>query len=145
MAKVASPNSASGTGQNIALGPLRVLIADDDRDAVLTLRTILRQEGYEIRAVYRGDHVLQAAEDFTPDAVLLDINMPGMSGYDAARALRRAYGPDVVLIAITAWWKQPSDVMLARMVGFDHHFGKPYDVQALIGVLSALKPSLKFG
>jgi CheY-like chemotaxis protein len=140
MAEVPSLNSAPDSAPNIGIGPLRVLIADDDHDAVLTLMTILRHEGYEVRGVYKGNDVLQAAKDFAPDAVLLDITMPGMSGYDAARALREGYGEKLVLIAITAWWKQSSDILLARMVGFNHHFGKPYEAQAIIEVLSRVKP-----
>lgn len=143
MAEVPSLNSAPDSAPNIGIGPLRVLIADDDHDAVLTLMTILRHEGYEVRGVYKGNDVLQAAKDFAPDAVLLDITMPGMSGYDAARALREGYGEKLVLIAITAWWKQSSDILLARMVGFNHHFGKPYEAQAIIEVLSRVKPKPK--
>ena len=134
-----APDSAADLG----VGPLRVLIADDDHDAVLTLMTILRHEGFEVRGVYKGSDVLQTAKDFTPDAVLLDITMPGLSGYDVARALRERYGENgIVLIAVTAW-TQPSDKLLAKMVGFNHHFSKPFDVQAIIGVLSAVKPKPK--
>jgi DNA-binding response OmpR family regulator len=138
-----SANSAPSASE-IAGGPLRVLIADDDHDAVLTLMSILRDEGFETRGVYRGDDVLPAAKDFAPDAVLLDITMPGMSGYDVARALRELHGDNgIVLVAVTAW-KQPSDKLLARIVGFHHHFSKPYDVQPIIDVLSAIKPKPKY-
>lgn len=144
MREAPSARSVSDSARDIGVGPLRVLIADDDHDAVLTLMTILRYEGYEVRGVYRGNDVLQTAKDFTPDAVLLDITMPGMSGFDVARALRERYGDSqIVLIAVTAW-KQPSDKLLAKMVGFNHHFSKPFDVQAIIEVLSAVKPQPKY-
>jgi CheY-like chemotaxis protein len=139
-----SANSAPESAADVAVGPLRVLIADDDHDAVLTLMSILRHEGFDTRGVYRGNDVLQAAKDFTPDAVLLDITMPGMSGYDLARAFRELHGDKgIVLVAVTAW-KQPSDKLLAKMVGFNHHFSKPYDVQAIIDVLAAVKPKPKY-
>lgn len=139
-----SAGGAPDPALDIGVGPLRVLIADDDHDAVLTLMSILRDEGFETRGVYRGNDVLQTAKDFTPDAVLLDITMPGMSGYDVARALRERHGDNgMVLIAITAW-KQPSDKLLAKMVGFNYHFSKPYDVQAIVEVLVAVKPKPKF-
>jgi CheY-like chemotaxis protein len=138
-----SANSAP-LASEIGAGPLRVLIADDDHDAVLTLMSILRHEGFETRGVYRGDDVMQTAKDFAPDAVLLDITMPGMSGYDVARALRELHGEKgIVLVAVTAW-NQPSDKLLAKLVGFNHHFSKPYDVQALVDVLSAVRPRPKY-
>jgi DNA-binding response OmpR family regulator len=139
-----SADRAPAAAADIGAGPVRVLIADDDHDTVLTLMTVLRHEGHEVRGVYKGSDVLQTAKDFAPDAVLLDITMPGMSGYDVARALRERYGENgIVLIAVTAW-TQPSDKLLARMVGFDHHFSKPFDVQALIDVLSAVRPKPKY-
>jgi DNA-binding response OmpR family regulator len=138
-----SANPAPAPALEPAVGPLRVLIADDHHDAVLTLMSILRHEGFDTRGVYRGNDVLPAAKAFAPDAVLLDITMPDMSGYDVARALRELHGDNgIVLIAVTAW-KQHSDKLLARMVGFNHHFAKPYDVQAIIDVLSAIKPKPK--
>jgi DNA-binding response OmpR family regulator len=142
MPEAPSASSASESARDIGVGPLRVLIADDDHDAVLTLMTILRHEGYEVRGVYRGNDVLQTAKDFTPDAVLLDITMPGLSGYDVARALRERYERGIVLIAVTAW-KQSSDKLLAKMAGFNHHFSKPFDVQAIIEVLSTVRPKPK--
>jgi len=115
--------------------PLRVLIADDDHDTVLMLATLLRDEGFETKLVYRGDEVLKAMRDFAPDAALIDIGMPGSTGYEIARELRRRHGRHApLLIAITAWNK-PSDAILARLAGFDHHLGKPYDPNELVGLL----------
>jgi CheY-like chemotaxis protein len=134
----------TATAPNIGLGPLRVLIADDDHDMVITLMAVLRHEGFETRGVYKGSDVLQIVNEFTPDAVLLDITMPGMSGYEVARALRERYGEKgMVLIAVTAW-KQHSDKLLARLVGFDHHFSKSFEVQAIIDVLSGVKPKATY-
>ncbi|HEU4440828.1 MAG TPA: response regulator, partial [Burkholderiales bacterium] len=70
----------------------RVLVADDDKDAVLILTALLRDEGYEVRGVHRGAEVLDAVFNFAPDVVLLDIGMPQMSGYEVARRLRERYG-----------------------------------------------------
>lgn len=144
MAETPSTPTAPANAPDIGIGPLRILIADDDHDAVLTLMTILRHEGYETRGVYKGNDVLRMVEEFTPDAVLLDITMPGMSGYDVARELRQRFGETgIVLVAVTAW-KQPSDKLLAKIVGFDYHFSKPFDPQALIEVLSTVKPKPKY-
>jgi CheY-like chemotaxis protein len=118
--------------------PLRVLIADDDRDSVLTLATLLEMEGYEVRAVNGGQEALDLAREFRPDVVLLDIGMPKITGYEAARRLRLRYGNDCpVLVAITGW-KQASDKILASLAGFDHHVAKPYEPAQLIALLKKL-------
>ena len=118
--------------------PLRVLIADDDRDSALTLSTLLEMESYVVRTVHGGQEALDAAREFRPDVVLLDIGMPKITGYEAARRLRLRYGNDCpVLIAITGW-KQASDKILASLAGFDHHVAKPYEPAQLIELLSKL-------
>ena len=117
---------------------LRVLIADDERDQVATLAALLIDEGYEVREVYRGSEVMRMARDFDPDIALIDIGMPGMTGYDVAREIRQEFGkPRPLLIAITGW-KQSSDRILARLAGFDHHVAKPCDPQALLELIAPL-------
>src|SRR6185503_6789145 len=74
--------------------PLRVLIADDDRDGAMTLATLLQLEGYDVRTVHGGQEALDAAREFKPHAILLDIGMPKITGYEAARRLRQRYGED---------------------------------------------------
>src|SRR5687767_15820805 len=117
---------------------LRVLLADDDRDGAKTLCALLELEGYEVRSVHGGQEALDAAREFRPDAVLLDIGMPKISGYEAARRLRHRYGDDCpVLVAVTGW-KQASDRILASLAGFDHHVAKPYEPSELLRLLSKL-------
>ena len=121
--------------------PPRVLIADDDRDGALTLSTLLQLEGYEVRTVHGGQEALDTAREFKADVVLLDIGMPKVTGYEAARRLRQRYGEECpVLIAVTAW-KQASDKILANLAGFDHHVAKPYDPRELIRLLAKLRPA----
>lgn len=118
---------------------LRILVADDDRDAVNTLLALLREDGHEVRGVYTGLDVLDKVRDFAPDAVLLDIGMPHLTGYEAARALRDRYGSArPVLIALTGR-NQPTDRTLSQLAGFDHHLAKPYDPNALLALLASLK------
>jgi CheY-like chemotaxis protein len=113
-------------------------VADDDRDAVLTLMMLLRHEGYDVRGVYSGDDVAKVSRELRPDVIILDITMPGMSGYELARTLRARYGDACpVLIAVTAWDKS-ADRVLSEVVGFNHHFGKPVDPQALMHLLATL-------
>ena len=118
-----------------AMGASRVLIADDDRDGAAILGMLLQSEGYEVRTVHGGQEVLDAAREFKPDVVLLDIGMPKITGYEAARRLRQRYGVECpVLIAVTAW-KQPSDRILADLAGFNYHVAKPYEPAELLTLL----------
>ncbi|MGQ0652097.1 MAG: response regulator [Betaproteobacteria bacterium] len=121
--------------------PLRVLVADDDRDNVLMLMEVLRDEGHETRGAYDGDAVIDAITLFKPDAVLLDIGMPQRTGYELARYLRKRFGDTITLIAITGWTK-PSDRILATLAGFDHHVAKPYDPQLLVQLLAKITPRI---
>jgi CheY-like chemotaxis protein len=119
---------------------LRILVADDDRDAVASLVLLLRHEGHEVRGVFTGHDVLDKVRDFGPDVVLLDIGMPHISGYEVARALRERYASArPVLIAVTGR-DQPGDRNLAQLAGFDHHVVKPYDPNALLALLAPLQP-----
>jgi len=122
---------------------LRVLVADDDRDAVETLLELLRDEGHEVRGVYTGLDVLDSVRDFAPDAVLLDIGMPHVSGYEVARELRVRYASArPALIAVTGR-NEAGDRVLTQMAGFDHHVAKPYDPAELLGLLASLhRPAL---
>jgi len=133
------PQRASGqSGPALSPQPLRVLLADDDRDGAMTLSTLLQLEGCEVRTVHGGQEALDAAREFRPDVILLDIGMPKVTGYEAARRLRHRYGDDCpVLIAVTGW-KQASDKILASLAGFDHHVAKPYEPAELLRLLSKL-------
>jgi CheY-like chemotaxis protein len=123
--------------RGVTARPLRVLVADDERDQVATLALLLADDGHEVRVVYRGSEVLRVVRDFDPDVALIDIGMPGMTGYDVAREIRQVFGPRPLLIAVTGW-KQSSDKILARLAGFDHHLAKPYDAHELLELIAPL-------
>jgi CheY-like chemotaxis protein len=141
-----SETSNSAAAHNENPGParaLRVLLADDDRDATATLATLLELEGHEVRTAHGGQEALDAAREFRPDAVLLDIGMPKLTGYEVARRLAQRYGDHCpVLIALTGW-KQASDKILASLAGFDHHVAKPYEPAALIDLLAKIPPAAR--
>ena len=119
---------------------LRVLIADDDRDAATMLAVLLRGEGHEVNAVLRGDEVLPLVRLMRPDALILDINMPGMSGYAIAREIRERYGVAApLMVAVSGVWTNTSERVLGREVGFDHYLVKPYEPAQLIRLLEPLR------
>ena len=117
---------------------LRVLVADDDHDMVLSLTALLRAEGHEAFGVHHGGDVVDTVAEFAPDALLLDIGMPKMSGYEIVRTLRERYGSArPVIVAITGR-NRPADRQLAEMVGFDHHFTKPFEPKELLAAIATL-------
>lgn len=120
--------------------PLRVLIADDEHDSLLTLGLLCRGEGMEIRLVRRGAEVPKAVADFKPDVVLLDLAMPDRGGMDLAEELTSTYGDRCpVLIAVTAFATE-TDREMAKESGFHDFIAKHYDPQTLLLRLAALKP-----
>lgn len=117
---------------------LRIVVADDDRDAVQTLSALLQQEGHEVIEICRGDAVLHLVKRYHPDAVLLDIGMPGLTGFEIARQLQdQLRPPRPLLIAVTAWTQDAAREM-ARLVGFHHYLTKPYSTDHLLGLLKPL-------
>ena len=132
---------SSGDG-NAKRYPLRILIADDDRDTAVTLAAILRDEGHEVQTVLRGDEALEVCRLLRPDAVVTDINLPGESGYAIARELRQRHGDLApLLIAISGKWTKASDRLLGKAVGFDHFLLKPCDPNELLPLLEPLRRS----
>jgi DNA-binding response OmpR family regulator len=120
--------------------PLRVLVADDDRETVEALDALLQAQGHVVHSVYNGKDVLPAARVFRPDAIVLDIAMPEMSGYAVAQAIRQSF-TDLrrpLLIALSGVWKQFADRQVAQQVGFDHYLVKPANPALLLAILDSL-------
>lgn len=113
----------------------KVLVADDNRDAADSLVVLLDWLGYEAIACYDGAQAVQLARTFRPDLVILDINMPVMDGYEAAKVLRGGHEQNrMVLIALTAV-VTPEARDKALKAGFDIHLRKPVDGSELTGLL----------
>jgi CheY-like chemotaxis protein len=117
---------------------MKILIADDNADHVLTLSVLLEGEGYEVRSACDAEEILPLAASFLPDVYLLDIGMPRCDGYQSAKKLRQVHGTAPVLIAVTAYANE-RDRERARQAGFDLHIGKPFDPDELIRTLARLK------
>ena len=117
---------------------LRILIADDDRDTVNTLAAVMRDEGHDVKVALRGDEVLEVERLLRPDVLIVDINMPGMSGYAIARELREQRGVATpLLIAISGVWTRASERLLGHAVGFDHYLLKPCDPAEIVAITNA--------
>jgi DNA-binding response OmpR family regulator len=120
---------------------LRIIVADDNRDAAVSLALVLRDEGHEVIEVYRGDVVLHLARSSNPDVLILDIGMPGLTGFEVAHALRRELGNACpLLVAVTAW-TQPAARAMGRLSGFNYYLTKPCSTDELLEILSSLSVS----
>jgi PAS domain S-box-containing protein len=128
---------------NLDGGPLhpagkRILVVDDNEDAADSLSLLLGAMGYDARPAYGGRSALEAAPEFLPSLVLLDIGMPGMNGFEVARSLReRPELANTVLVALTGWG-QNEDRQRTREAGFHHHLVKPVDAAMLRELLRSL-------
>jgi signal transduction histidine kinase len=112
----------------------RVLVADDNVDAAESLAMLLRLDGHEVELATNGTDALQTFERTRPEVAILDIGMPGLSGYEVAQRIRGNGNKNVVLIAVTGWG-QDADKARAAEAGFDHHFTKPVEPAALSALL----------
>jgi CheY-like chemotaxis protein len=118
---------------------LHVIVADDEPDTVATLSAILADAGHRVSEASKGSEVLAQLGGGKPDAVVLDIDMPGMSGYSLAREIRERFGEGApLLISISGKWIGQTDRMLADLAGFNHFLQKPCDPQVLLRLLEPL-------
>jgi CheY-like chemotaxis protein len=116
----------------------RILVVDDNPDSAESLATLLQISGNETHIAHDGLQALEAAERFRPDVVLLDIGLPQLNGYDAARRIReQPWGKTMMLIALTGWG-QDEDRRQSKDAGFDAHLVKPVDYGALMKLLATL-------
>ncbi|HXI38174.1 MAG TPA: response regulator, partial [Burkholderiales bacterium] len=120
-----------------AHGGKRILVVDDNGDVTSSVRRLLELAGHDVREARDGLEGVLAATEFDPQIVLLDIGMPRMNGYDAAREIRkRAPGTPPLILAMTGWG-QDADKERAREAGFDGHLVKPVDPALLLQVVGA--------
>ena len=122
--------------------PCRVLVADDNPDAVESLRLLLAAGGHEVRTAFDGEAAVRVAREFQPHVALLDLGMPKADGYEAARRIRsQQWGGGIYLVALTGWG-QEADKRRGRDAGFDTHFVKPVAMEALHQLLAGISPTL---
>jgi signal transduction histidine kinase/DNA-binding response OmpR family regulator len=115
---------------------MRVLVVDDNADAAESIAVLLRLEGHEVKTVGDGAEALACSEVFAPRAVVLDIGLPGMDGYELARRLREMPETRHALFIALTGYGQKDDRKLAAEAGFHHHFIKPADPRAIHEVIS---------
>jgi CheY-like chemotaxis protein len=119
----------------------KVLVVDDNADSATSMALLLKLDGHDVKMAHDGPAALACAKAFRPQVILLDIGLPGMSGYEVARELRRDESfANVTLIALTGYG-QAEDRRKSKAAGFDHHLTKPVDDEALATVLESMQGS----
>jgi CheY-like chemotaxis protein len=120
---------------------VRILIAEDNRDSADSLKALLAALGYEAHIAYDGESAVRSAAALRPEVIVMDIGMPGINGYEAARQIR-ALKPvlKVSIVALTGWGQQ-SDRLRSAEAGIDHHLVKPLDLAALKQILDSVLPA----
>jgi CheY-like chemotaxis protein len=123
-------------GERPAVHRRRILIVDDNRDSADSFAMLLRLSGHDVHLAYDGLEAVEAAESTNPDLVLLDIGLPRLNGYEAARKIRaQPWGQRPILVAMTGWG-QDEDRCRAAEAGFNEHMVKPLDLDVLMDLVA---------
>jgi signal transduction histidine kinase/CheY-like chemotaxis protein len=131
------PREPSGV-KPVATVERRILVVDDNPDAADSLAVLLKLSGHEVHVAHDGLEAVEAAAKFQPDVILLDIGLPRLNGYEAARRIRNQQRDrSVILVALTGWG-QDEDRRRSEEAGFDAHMVKPVDPAALSNLLVEL-------
>jgi signal transduction histidine kinase len=130
----AQPREPAGV-EPVAVVPRRVLVVDDNRDVANCVAMMLKVLGYEVDIAHDGLEAVERALMSQADVILLDIGMPQLNGYEAARRIRAQRQEGLMLVALTGWGRE-EDRRLAEEAGFDAHLVKPVSLTALSKLLA---------
>jgi PAS domain S-box-containing protein len=133
--------AAVDAGPTPAAG-LKVVVVDDNRDAAESCAMLLELSGHHVQTAYNGRRALQVVASFRPHAILLDIGLPDITGYELAKQIRaNPGGHDAVLIAVTGWG-QEADRRRAFDAGFNHHLTKPIEPEKVEWLLQSVAETI---
>ncbi len=127
-----------GVTQVISTDGRDILIVEDNKDGADSLALLLRLLGHNVRVAYNGSEALHLAATLHPQIVLLDIGLPGMSGFEVARRLRAQPGFAATKLVAMTGYGQEEDKQLSREAGFDHHLVKPVEPEVLQDLLGSI-------
>jgi CheY-like chemotaxis protein len=113
------------------------LVVDDNVDAAISVERLLKNWGHDVQTAFNGPQAIEKARAFRPHIVLLDIGMPGMSGYEVAKQLRTEHDFESLIITALTGYGQAEDRRRSREAGFNHHLTKPPDPDLLAALLES--------
>lgn len=116
---------------------IRVLVVDDNRDEAESLAALLELSGYAVKVATGAGEALALLPEFDPQCLMVDIDMPGMSGIDLSEQLRKSQREDLVIIAVTGWGHADQS-FTSEFDCFDYCLRKPVDPRRLHQLLPAL-------
>ena len=120
-----------------------MLVADDNADTLITMAEVIRLGGHEVHVCLDGVQVMLLVRQSDPDCVLLDINLPGINGWELASRIRALPSRRKrLLIAVSGEYMNESDTVLGKMRGFDHYLMKPADPAAILALLNGHSKTL---
>ena len=121
--------------------PLRVLVVDDSKEIVSTTMELVRLMGHQCHGCHTGKQAVDCVEEYDPDVLIMDISMPEMTGWEAAKKIREKHaGVRPMLIAITGQYTRGADKMVSAMNGFDYYLVKPADPKVLQALIERAQP-----
>ncbi|MFM0341893.1 response regulator [Paraburkholderia fungorum] len=130
------PARPEQTAETLALGPVRLLLVDDNQDALMSLGILLELEGHSVTTASSGRDAIRLMTEARPEVAIIDVGMPDVDGFDVARAVRSDRHLDhVVLVALTGYAVE-SDKSRALAAGFDYHLTKPLSLERLQYILA---------
>jgi PAS domain S-box-containing protein len=130
----------AGQDARPSAGGRRILVVDDNADAREALQYLLEEDGHDVRSAGDGPTALEEARRFQPEVVLLDIGLPGLDGYEVARALRKEPGGEAAFIVAVSGYGLAEDRARSRAAGFDQHLLKPVSPERLLEIVRSPVP-----
>jgi CheY-like chemotaxis protein len=122
----------------VSVSKRRILVVDDNRDSAQTMSRLLKLLGHDVWTAYDGIEAVDAAKEFGPEVTLMDVGMPRLNGYEAARRIRQQpWGRNMIIIALTGW-SQEGDRVQSREAGCDGHLVKPVNFADLETLLAGI-------
>lgn len=114
---------------------MRILLVDDNHDIVRLVQRVLELEGHQVLIARDGIEALQQVASHRPDALVLDVNMPGMEGWEVCERVKKQYGTPVMMLTVRA---ERADVERGERLGADAYLAKPFDIPVFINTLQAM-------
>jgi CheY-like chemotaxis protein len=132
--QAARPTEGRGASAGAPQKCSKVIVVDDNADSARGMARFLKLLGHDVRVAHDGPSALGAARAERPEVILLDIGLPGMDGYQVARALRDEGFAETIIIAVSGYGEEAAQAR-SRVSGFDHHLVKPVDFDSLVALI----------